>query len=72
MSKNDILEFGGEKQVDVVCKNREGIKITFNYVYNKDDIPVNSNFPKIKDDEWFERMSLNNLLNYLEILNSVM
>lgn len=43
----------------------------FDYIYDKNNKELLKDFPKLTDDEWFERMSLNSLLNYLEILNSV-
>lgn len=69
--KNDILEFGGATEVDAACRLDAGVKVIFDYIYDKNNKELLKDFPKLADDEWFERMSLNSLLNYLEILNSV-
>lgn len=64
--KQDIIEFGADNAVHAVCKNRQGVKIVTDYIYditNKEEMAVAK--PLIKPDEWIEKTTFNKLLNYL-------
>lgn len=60
-----------EVKNDIACRLDAGVKVIFDYIYDKNNKELLKDFPKLTDDEWFERMSLNSPLNYLEISNSV-
>lgn len=69
--REDISKYRRTKKVDVACRLQEGVKIIFDYVYNKNDKEEMQMFPPLKDGEWWERMSLGELLAYLIRLNNV-
>lgn len=64
--KQDIAEFGANRAVFAVCKNRQGVKIVTDYIYditNKEEMTIAK--PLIKPDEWIEKTTFDKLLNYL-------
>lgn len=46
--KNDILEFGGATEVDAACRLDAGVKVIFDYIYdknNKDSLKIFQSLP---------------------------
>lgn len=67
--KEDLQEYRRQTKVYAACRFEKGVKIIFDYFFN--DIQEMAMFPPLKEDEWFEKMTLAELLAYLTRLNNI-
>lgn len=68
--KKDIVEFGGDKVVNVWCMIRQGVELYVNYDFICKDMPINKE--EIREDEYIKPMTMFTLLMLLEQQNSIL
>lgn len=69
--KEDLQEYRRQMKVYAACRLEKGVRIIFDYVYDIDDKEEMTMFPPLKEDEWFEKMTLAELFAYLIKQNNV-
>lgn len=69
--EEDFKEYRRQMKVYAAYRVQQGVKIIFDYCYNINDKEEMKLFPPLKDNEWFEKMSLAELYAYLIRLNNV-
>lgn len=67
--KCDIKEFGGDKIVNVWCKDKSGVTIYTNYDFIDEEDPIKET--EIKESEYIRQMTMSALLILFEKQNTI-
>lgn len=68
--KQDIAEFGGNEKVIVWCKNIDGNIIYTNYDFKDTELSISKE--ELNEDEYFDEITMNELLEKLINQNEIL
>lgn len=68
--KSDIMEYGAEEEVNVWCREYEGVTLYTNYDFIVEEKPVQKK--EVRADETVAVMKMGELLKLLEQQNSIL